>query len=60
MVSSSIFSNARFLDVACLDLEAFAEKRAMNSFNSLICSSFLRFCSFIWRTSSWEDSNQKS
>ena len=29
--SSSIFSRARFLEVACLDLEAFAEKREINS-----------------------------
>ena len=40
MSSNSIFSRARFLEVACLDLEAFAEKREMNSCNSLIFSSF--------------------
>ena len=41
MSSSSIFSRARFLEVACLDLEALAEKRWMNSCSSLIFSSFL-------------------
>ena len=45
--SSSIFSRARFLDVACLDLEAFAEKREMNYFSSLIFSSFFLLASFI-------------
>ena len=41
LISSSwIFSRARFLEVACLDLEALAEKRWMNSWSSLIFSSF--------------------
>ena len=60
MSSNSIFSRAFFLDVACLDLEALAENLAINSFNSLICSSFFLFASFIWRTMSWDDSYQKS
>ena len=45
--SSWIFSRARFLDVACFDLEAFAEKRWINSCSSLIFSSFFLFASFI-------------
>ncbi len=58
--SSSIFSRARLRDVACLDFEAFAEKREMNSCSSLIFSSFFLLASFIWRTRSWLDSYQKS
>ena len=58
--SSSIFSSARFLLVACLDLEALAEKREINSCNSLIFSSFFLLASFIWRMRSWLDSYQKS
>ena len=58
--SSSIFSNARFLDVACLDLEALAENLWMNSCNSLIFSSFFLFASFICLIINWLDSNQKS
>ena len=60
MSSNSIFSRARFLEVACLDLEAFAEKREMNSCNSLIFSSFFLLASFICFTNSWLDSYQKS
>ena len=60
MSSNWIFSRARFLEVACLDLEALAENRWMNSCSSLIFSSFFRFASFIWRTISWLDSYQKS
>ena len=58
--SSSIFSRAFLRAVACFDFEAFAEKRWMNSFNSLIFSSFFLFASFIWRIISWLDSYQKS
>ena len=48
LISSSwIFSRARFLEVACLDLEALAEKRWMNSCSSLIFSSFFLLASFI-------------
>ena len=54
------FSSALFLDVACLDLEALAENLWINSWSSLIFSSFFRLASFIWRTISWLDSYQKS
>ena len=48
MISSSwIFSRARFLEVACLDLEAFALNREINSCSSLIFSSFFLLASFI-------------
>ena len=47
MSSSWIFSRARFLEVACLDLEAFAEKREIKSCSSLIFSSFFLLASFI-------------
>ena len=60
MSSSSIFSSARLREVACLDLEALAEKRWMNSCSSLIFSSFLRLAYFICLTISWLDSTQKS
>ena len=60
MSSNSIFSRARFLEVACLDLEAFAENRWINSCSSLIFSSFLRFAYFICFTINWLDSYQKS
>ena len=60
IVSSWIFSRAFFLDVACLDLDAFAENREMNSLSSLIFSSFFLFASFIWRIMSWLDWYQKS
>ena len=42
--SSVILSNCFLRAVACLDFDAFAEKRATNSCNCLICSSFLEFC----------------
>ena len=58
--SSWIFSNARFLEVACLDFEAFALNLEINSCSSLIFSSFFLFASFIWRMRSWLDSYQKS
>ena len=38
--SNSIFSNDFFLEVACLDLEAFALNLAINACNSFIFSSF--------------------
>ena len=58
--SSWIFSRARFLEVACFDLEALAENLEMNSCNSLIFSSFFRLASFICLMRSWLDSYQKS
>ena len=58
--SSSIFSSAFFREVACLDLEAFAEKREMKSCSSLIFSSFFLLASFICLIRSWLDSYQKS
>src|SRR5690625_7160316 len=43
-ISSSVMLSSNFLrDVACFDFEAFALKRAINSFNSLIFSSFFFF-----------------
>ena len=42
------------------DFEALAEKREINSCNSLIFSSFFLFASFICLTRSWLDSYQKS
>ena len=47
MSSSWIFSRARFLEVACLDLEALALNREINSWSSLIFSSFFLLASFI-------------
>ena len=41
--SKVIFSSCFFLEVACRDLDALAEKRATNSCNCLIFSSFLAF-----------------
>jgi len=58
--SNSIFSNDFFLDVACLDLEAFAANLAINSCNSLIFSSFFLFCSLACLRANWLDSYQKS
>ena len=58
--SNSIFSSARFLEVACFDLEALAEKREIKSCNSLIFSSFFLFASFICFINNWLDSYQKS
>ena len=46
--------------VACLLLDLLAEKRWMNSCNSLIFSSFFRFWSFIIRWTIWLDSYQNS
>ena len=46
--------------VACLDLDLLAEKRWMNSCNSLIFSSFFRFWSRIIRWTIWLDSYQNS
>ncbi len=60
MSSNSIFSRARLREVACLDLEALAEKREMNSCSSLIFSSFFLLASFICLIRSWLDSYQKS
>ena len=45
MSSSWIFSRARFLEVACLDLEALALNLEIKSCNSLIFSSFFLFAS---------------
>ena len=58
--SNTILSNNFFLDVACLDLDAFALNLAMNSCNSFIFSSFFLFASFICFSISWLDSYQKS
>ena len=44
--SSWIFSRARFLEVACLDLEALALNLEIKSCNSLIFSSFFFVCFF--------------
>ena len=44
--SSSIFSNDFFLDVACLDFDAFALNLAIKSCSSFIFSSFFLFASF--------------
>jgi hypothetical protein len=41
--SNSILSNIFLREVACLDLDALAEKRATNSCNSLIFSSAFAF-----------------
>ena len=60
MSSSSIFSSALFLEVACLDLLALAEKREINSCSSLICSSFFLLASLRCLIISWLDSYQKS
>jgi len=45
--SNSIFSSIFFLDVACLDFEAFAENLAIKDCNSFIFSSFFLLASFI-------------
>ena len=58
--SNSIFSNDFFLEVACLDLEAFALNLAINACNYFIFSSFFLFASFICFRASWLDSYQKS
>ena len=58
--SSVIFSNCFLREVACLDLEALAEKRAMNSCNSLIFYSFLALALACNLAANWLDSNQKS
>ena len=58
--STVILSSSFLLDVACLDLERFAENRAINVCNSAIfCSAFL-FWSFTSFWISWLDSYQKS
>ena len=44
--SNVILSNIFLRDVACLDFDAFAEKRAINSSNSFIFSSFFLLLSF--------------
>ena len=58
--SSSILSSIFLRDVACLDLEALAEKRATNSCNCLIFSSALALRSANNLAASSEDSFQKS
>ncbi|MNP00064.1 hypothetical protein D3C76_918480 [compost metagenome] len=58
--SKLIFSNNFFLEVACLDLEALALNLCINSFNSVIFSSFFLLDSFTCLSASWLDSYQKS
>jgi hypothetical protein len=53
------FSRAFFREVACLDLLALAEKRAMNSSSAARLSSVFLFLSDACRATSWEDSYQK-
>ena len=61
LISSNwIFSKVFFLEVACLDFDAFALNLAINSCNSLIFSSFFLFCSLACLNASWLDSYQKS
>ena len=58
--SNSILSSIFLRDVACLDLEALAEKRATNSCNCLIFSSALAFRSASNLAANSLDSFQKS
>ena len=58
--SNVILSNIFLREVACFDLEAFAEKRAINSCNSLIFSSFFAFWSANNFAANWLECNQKS
>ena len=60
MSVSSILSSSFLRLVACLDLEALAEKRAMKSLSSLILASLRLLVSRAWRSASWLDSYQKS
>ena len=58
--SSSIFSRALFLEVACFDFEALAENLEMNSWSSFIFSCVRLLAYFICLMRSCEDSYQKS
>ncbi len=58
--SKVILSNCFLREVACLDFEALALKRATNSCNSLICSSFLALAFSRRRLAKALDSIQKS
>ena len=60
MSSRVILSNIFLREVACLDLEALAEKRAMKAWSSLIFSSFLAFWSAAILAANWLDWSQKS
>ena len=60
-ISSSVILSSCFLrDVACFDFDALAEKRAIKSCSSLICSSFLALACDCKRCASSDDCFQKS